>query len=51
MHSSTHISCIYKYNFGKFRDMTLTGKDRKSEVIYSKINKIFEVAPTGKSHS
>lgn len=29
--------------------MTLTVKDKKAEVIYPNINKIFEVAPLGKN--
>lgn len=29
--------------------MTLTRKDKKAEVIYPKVNKIFEVAPFGKN--
>lgn len=44
-----YICCIYKHDSRKFRDMTLTGKDKKAEVIYPKVNKIFEVVPLGKN--
>lgn len=44
----TYICCIYKHYYRKFRDITLTGKDKKAEIIYLKVNKIFEVVPLGK---
>lgn len=48
---STHICYMYKHDSRKFREMTLARKNKKAEMIYPKVNKIFRVAPFGKNPS